>query len=60
VRCLAAEFGSPTLGWVQQRQVIIDVLGRLHLVSPVEKSVFLYSTGCIYKVRWLVLEEILL
>ena len=51
VRCLAAIFGSLTLGWIQLRQVVIDVLGRLHHVSPVEKSVFLYSTGWIYKVR---------
>ena len=37
------------LGWIQNPQVINFLLGKLHN-RPSQKSVFLYSTGCIYKV----------
>jgi hypothetical protein len=39
---LAAIFRSLALGWIQQRQVIIDVLGRLHFVSQ-WKDLYFYT-----------------
>jgi len=42
IRFLAAVYGSLALCWIQQRQVILDTLGRLHLFSP-WKSLYFYT-----------------